>query len=236
MNESGVSYHSHHYFIGKRLKKSDSTKIKNTQDNILRNNDFLNSDHKINNIYSPFIYLGYFREDLESKIKNLTMPLFFALGEQLSSLRIYINGYTLSSQSSQFKYLALNYEDKNGLIEKVIIPYLKKNFDTYTGVNLTYEKTPIIPLFRLNNKEQKQFLAKNKNTKREIDNKIYDFFTDIKLPQAKFDKSVEKKYYDLDSIELLRATPVKVKKGKKSFNEQLQIDTLFSIPLGGNLY
>lgn len=235
MNESGVSYHSHHYFIGKRLKKSDSNKIKNVQDNILRNNEYINLDNKINNIYSPFIYLGYFKDDIENKLKNITMPLFFALGEQLSPLKVYLNGYTLSSQSSRFKYLALNYEDKNDLIEKVVIPYLKKKFDSYTGVNLTYEKTPIIPLFRLNNKQQKNFLANNKNIKKDINGKTYDFFTDLKLPQAKFDKSVQKRYYEFDSIELLRATPVKIKKGKKSFNEQLQIDTLFSIPLGGNL-
>ena len=38
----------------------------------------------------------------------------------------------------------------------------------------------------------------------------------------------------MDSIDILRATPIIVKKGKKSFNDILQIDTLISIPLEGN--
>ena len=55
-------------------------------------------------------------------------------------------------------------------------------------------------------------------------------FTDIPMPNVKYDREKDEKYIEIDSIDLIRATPTKVRSGKKTFNEQLQIDTLLSIP------
>ena len=41
-------------------------------------------------------------------------------------------------------------------------------------------------------------------------------FTNFRLPALSYNKKLEKKYIDIDSIDLLRATPVTVRKGKSS--------------------
>ena len=237
MNNSSVEYHSHHYLIGKRLSKDSSMKIKDLQTQLQNQYSFLTPVSRVQNIYTPFLYLGYLSESVEPKLKNLVSPQLFSLGEDLSSHRLYLNGYTFTGQSNSFKYLGLTYEDPENAIEKVIIPYLKSYLDVYTEMNLLYENLPMIPLFRLNNSMQKQFLQQNQNKYevKEIGNRKYPYFNNISLPNVKYDKDAKKKFVELDSIELLRATPIKIKKGKKSFNDQLAIDSILSIPLAGNL-
>jgi hypothetical protein len=237
MNNSSVEYHSHHYLIGKRLSKDSSMKIKDLQTQLQNQYSFLTPVSRVQNIYTPFLYLGYLSESVEPKLKNLVSPQLFSLGEDLSSHRLYLNGYTFTGQSNSFKYLGLTYEDPENAIENVIIPYLKSYLDVYTEMNLLYENIPMIPLFRLNNNMQKQFLQENQNKYeiKEIGNRKYPYFNNISLPNVKYDKDAKKKFVEFDSIELLRATPIKIKKGKKSFNEQLAIDSILSIPLAGNL-
>ena len=121
MNNSIVEYHSHHYLIGKRLSKESSGKIKDEQNKIQNNNDFLTPSSKVLNTYSPFIYLGYLSESVEAKLKNLMSPPLFSLGERLSSHRLYLEGYSYTGQSKTFKYLALTYEDPQNIIENIII-------------------------------------------------------------------------------------------------------------------
>lgn len=237
MNNSSVEYHSHHYLIGKRLSKDSSMKIKDLQTQLQNQYPFLTPVSRVQNIYTPFLYLGYLSESVEPKLKNLVSPQLFSLGEDLSAHRLYLNGYTFTGQSNSFKYLGLTYEDPENAIENIIIPYLKSYLDVYTEMNLLYENVPMIPLFRLNNNMQKQFLQQNQNKyeMKEIGNRKYPYFNNISFPNVKYDKDAKKKFVEFDSIELLRATPIKIKKGKKSFNEQLAIDSILSIPLAGNL-
>ena len=103
--------------------------------------------------------------------------------------------------------------------------------DNYTGLDLTYETIPMVPLLRLNANEMTKFANQNVYLKDESGKVV---FTGLSMPNVKYDSSKKEKYIDIDSIDLLRATPINVKKGRKSFNEQLQIDVLMSIPLGGN--
>ena len=234
MNNSIVEYHSHHYLIGKRLSKESSGKIKDEQHKIQNNNDFLTPSSKVLNTYSPFLYLGYLSESVEAKLKNLMSPPLFSLGERLSSHRLYLEGYTYTGQSTTFKYLALTYEDPQNMIENIIIPYLKSYFDNYTEMNLLYENIPMIPLFRLNHSMQKQFLSNNTHEVKTLHDKKYPYFDQLPFPSIKYDKEEKKRYVDFDSLELLRATPVKIKKGKKSYNEQLYIDSILSIPFAGD--
>jgi hypothetical protein len=98
--------------------------------------------------------------------------------------------------------------------------------DKYIGKNLVFEDVPIIPLFRLDSRNKEIFLDKNPHS---TTNNKYDF-TDIQLPNVKYDREKDERYIEIDSIDLIRATPTKVRSGKKTFNEQLQIDTLLSIP------
>ena len=70
MNDSSVSHKSHHYIIGKRLKKQDAMKIKEIQQKVFQKNPYLDENTKINNLYTPFVYLGYFNEADEDKIKD----------------------------------------------------------------------------------------------------------------------------------------------------------------------
>ena len=98
--------------------------------------------------------------------------------------------------------------------------------DKYIGKNLTYEDVPMIPLFRLDLKNKEIFLENNPHT---TTNNEYDFM-DIPMPNVKFDREKDERYIEIDSIDLIRATPTNVRSGKKTFNEQLQIDMLMSIP------
>jgi hypothetical protein len=50
------------------------------------------------------------------------------------------------------------------------------------------------------------------------------------MPNVKFDREKDERYIEIDSIDLIRATPTKIRSGKKTFNDQLHIDTLMSIP------
>lgn len=222
MNNSSVSYTSHHYFIGKRLKKSDAMKIRQVQTDILQKNN-LDMNAKVGNIYTPFLYLGYFDEKVEQKVKDLLLPQFFAIAEKIGPMECHIKNYTYAGQSNKFQYLALSYHTPDNVLEKVVVPYLKSYMDSYTNMDLTYEDIPMVPLFRLNSENMLQFSNKNPSN---TDNNGRVKFNKIAKPDLK--------YIDIDTIDLLRATPVNVKKGKKSFNEQLQIDVLMSIPLGGS--
>ena len=75
MNESSVSHKSHHYIIGKRLKKQDAMKIKEIQQKIFQKNPYLDENTKISQIYTPFVYLGYFDESIEDKLKNMILQM-----------------------------------------------------------------------------------------------------------------------------------------------------------------
>ena len=231
MNNSGITYHSHHYFIGKRLKKSEASKLRDVQQDIMGKNELLESSEKINNIYSPYIYLGYFNENIEGKLKQLLVPLLFAVAEKFGPMRCPIKNFSLTGQSKKYKYVSLTYETPNDYLENIIIPYLKSYLDEYTGLNLMYENIPMIPLFRLKKHKIDGFLKTNPHTKNR--NKIV--FPNFKLPGLAFNSKTKSKYIDIDSLDLLRATPLTVKKGKKSFNEQLHIDSVMSIPLAGDL-
>ena len=97
--------------------------------------------------------------------------------------------------------------------------------------NIITENIPIIPLARLNKNQENNMLKNNKNISKIFNNTKINIFTDIKIPVTNINKNNNKRYIIMDSIDILRATPVNVKKGRKSFNDQLQIDTLISIPL-----
>jgi len=232
MNNSSITYHSHHYFIGKRLKKTEAVKIREIQQEIGSKNEFLQPQDKVNNIYSPYIYLGYFNESIENKLKRLILPSLFAVAEKFGPLRCPIKNYSLTGQSKNYKYVALTYQSPNNYLEDIIIPYLKSYLDDYTGENLQFENIPMVPLYRLKKKEIEQFVSSNPHTK---NNKGKISFTEYKMPMVGYNFKTKTRYVDVDSIDLLRATPVVVKKGKKSFNEQLHIDSVLSIPLAGNL-
>ena len=226
MNESSVSHKSHHYIIGKRLKKQDAMKIKEIQQKIFQKNPYLDENTKISQIYTPFVYLGYFDESIEDKLKNMILPEFFAIAEKLTPLKCPLKKYTYTGQSKRFKYLGLEYDTPQNILLRVIIPFIKYYMDKYIGKNLTYEDIPMIPLYRLDNRNKEIFLDKNPYTV--IDNQ-YNFM-DIPMPSVRYDRDKKEKYIEIDSIDLIRATPTKVRSGKKTFNEQLQIDTLMSIP------
>jgi len=231
MNNSSITYHSHHYFIGKRLKKSDALKIRDVQQEIMNRNEFLQPIDRINNIYSPYIYLGYFNENIEGKLKQLLMPELSAISQKFAPMRCPLKEYSLTGQSKNYKYLGLTYDSPNNYLEGIIIPYLKSYLDEYSGLNLIYENVPMIPLFRLRKKGIEDFVKSNPHTK----NSGKTVFTDIKMPSVSYNGKTKTKYIELDSIDLLRATPLKIKKGKKSFNEQLHIDSVLSIPFYGTL-
>ena len=231
MNESSVSHKSHHYIIGKRLNKNDAMKIRDVQQEIQNKNEFLEPQDKINNIYSPFLYLGYFNENIENKLKLLVLPELFAIAEKFGPMRCPLSNYSLTGQSKRYKYLGLTYKSPENYLEDIIIPYLKSYMDKYTNSNLTYENIPMIPLYRLNHKKKDEFFKTNPSTK----SNGKTVFTDIKFPSIGYNSKLKSKYIDIDSLDLLRATPITVKKGKKSFNEALHIDSVLSIPLAGEL-
>jgi hypothetical protein len=226
MNESSVSHKSHHYIIGKRLKKTDAMKIREIQQKISQKNPYLDENTKIGNIYTPFVYLGYFDESIEDKLKNMILPEFFAIAEKITPLKCPLKKYTYAGQSKRFKYLALEYDTPQNILLKVIIPFVKYYMDKYIGKNLTFEDVPMIPLFRLDMRNKEIFLDNNPHS---TDNNQYDFM-DIPMPNVRYDREKDERYIEIDSIDLIRATPTKVRSGKKTFNEQLQIDTLLSIP------
>jgi hypothetical protein len=226
MNESSVSHKSHHYIIGKRLKKTDAMKIKDVQQKIAQNNSYLDDNTKISNIYTPFVYLGYYDESIENKLKNMILPEFFAIAEKITPIKCPIKKYTYTGQSKRFKYLAIEYDTPQNILQKVIIPFIKHYMDKYIGKNLSFEDKPMIPLFRLDNKNKEIFLENNPYT---ITDNEYDF-NNIPMPNLKMNREKNERYIEIDSIDLLRATPTKIRSGKKTFNEQLQIDTLMSIP------
>jgi len=226
MNESSVSHKSHHYIIGKRLKKNDAMKIKEIQQKISQKNSYLDDKTKIGNIYTPFVYLGYFDESIEDKLKNMILPEFFAIAEKIQPFKCPLKKYTYTGQSKRFKYLGIKYDTPQNILLKVIIPFIKHYMDKYIGKNLVFEDVPMIPLFRLDNKNKEIFLENNPHT---ITDNEYDF-TNIPMPNVKMDREKDERYIEIDSIDLIRATPTHVRSGKKTFNEQLQIDMLISIP------
>ena len=226
MNDSSVSHKSHHYIIGKRLKKNDAMKIREIQQRIFQKNPYLDENTKIGNIYTPFVYLGYFNEADEDKIKNMILPEFFAIAEKLTPFKCNLKKYTYTGQSKRFKYLGLEYDTPQNILMKVIIPFIKHYMDKYMGKKLVFEDIPMIPLFRLDNRNKEIFLEKNPHM---VINNQYNFM-DIPMPSVQYNRDKKEKYFEIDSIDLIRATPTKVRSGKKTFNEQLQIDTLLSIP------
>ena len=235
MNSSNIQHDSHHYFIGYKIKdKKDIKKIRDTQNNIFSNNLYLPIQTKINNFYTPLIYLGYFSENIETSLKKKISPLLFALGEKFSKKKLFLYNFILNSQSNQFKYLALNYKSENNIIENIFSVYLKNYLKKYMNKNILTEDIPIIPIAKFNKNQENQFSKKNKFNISNINQKNIKSFKNLKLPFTKFDKKNNKRFIIMDSIDILRATPIIVKKGKKSFNDNLQIDTLISIPLEGN--
>ena len=226
MNNSTKYHDSHHYFIGKRLKKNDAMKIREIQQKISNKNVYLDENTKIGNIYTPFIYLGYFDDSNEDKLKNMVLPEFFAIAEKISPIKCPLKKYTYAGQSKRFKYLAIEYDSPQNILLKVIIPFIKHYMDKYMGKNLVFEDIPMIPLFRLDNKNKNIFLENNPYTT--TDNQ-YEF-TDIPMPNVKLNRETDERYIEIDSIDLIRATPTNVRSGKKTFNEQLHIDILMSIP------
>ena len=232
MNNDNVQHHSHHYLIGMKLNKDFASELKGIQQDIFVKNNYLDETDKLKNMYIPFIYLGYFNESIEKELKQKLMPLFFAVAEKFNPIKCYLKNYILGGQSKNFKYLALHFDNKDDCLENIIIPYIKDYLNKNLDMKLIFEDKPIIPLFRLRGKDLKQFLEKNQYV---TDNKIVSF-PSLPFPsKLKYNKEQQAKFFMIDSIEILSATPTKIKKGHKSFNEQLRIESIVSIPLAGKM-
>lgn len=234
-NLSNISHTSHHYFIGYKIKNSkDISKFKKVQDYLFNKNNYLSNDKKLIDIYTPFVYLGYLNESVERKLSELYSPVFNAIGDKFGSKKLYFDKYILQSQSNKFKYFAINFETVNSAFHDVIIPYLKKVSDDYTEKDTLYEDIPIIPLALIDKSLERRFLNDNSHTNEEINNRKVNVFNSFKMPTTRYNRDERKNYIEIDSIELLRATTINVKRGAKSFNDKLKVSVVMSIPLTGN--
>jgi len=230
-----MNHTSHHYFVGKLLNSQEARSGKNVQSIITKKFPLFTEDDKTSSIYTPLYYLGYYNENYEQKLLTLLDPILEAIALNYDSFNCYYKGYTFSGKNSKYSTFSLFYEDDKNIISDQIKPFLANAFTKTLNVpedQFFTEPLNVIPFFRVSNSVKNDIIAQYPNNQFELSNgnSILNFNT-FPIPRDLFNKNKRMNYFNFNSIDILRATPIEVKAGRQSAIDKMKIDLIRSIPL-----
>ncbi len=188
-----------HFFIGHMLNDISVIKQLFNLRKKFKNKYKMKEVHWNNKFFVNMIYLGYF--DMATAniyMEYIMTPLIKALTEKINSLNSTFTQYKLMVDTS-FYNLSVKLTDDNNILDTVIIPYLFEN-----GILPVYtkKKTQCNPYISLLHYKSSIKLKSKK---------------DIKIP-------VPMNVININSISLIKGTPIKYRPGTPSIHDQLNIE------------
>ncbi len=207
----------HHYFIGSVISRENIKPLQNIQ-KILKNQMFQNVRWNLP-FHARYIYLGYLDSSVAHEIMNkIFNPLCLAISEKYKKFHCKYEKVLYRSKPPRDrgnKIISLQFKDESDKINKVIIPYLKKE-----GLKKIYDveskmEKPHIDLLYLN-----------------CEDIIYKQIASV-VPKIRFPPQG----FEIDHLCLIKGTPYAKKFGIPSKYDRLNIEVVrdYYYPLRGEI-
>ncbi len=207
----------HHYFIGSVMSRENIKPLQNIQ-KILKNQMFQNVRWNLP-FHARYIYLGYLDSAVVNEIMNkIFNPLCLAISEKYKKFNCKYEKVLYRNKPPRDrgnKIISLQFKDENDKINKVIIPYLKKE-----GLKKIYDveskmEKPHIDLLYLNCEDA-------------VYKQIASSSPKIRFPPYGF---------EIDHLCLIKGTPYAKKFGIPSKYDRLNIEVVrdYYYPLRGEM-
>ncbi len=207
----------HHYFIGSVISRENIKPLQNIQ-KILKNQMFQNVRWNLP-FHARYIYLGYLDSSVAHEIMNkIFNPLCLAISEKYKKFHCKYEKVLYRSKPPRDrgnKIISLQFKDESDKINKVIIPYLKKE-----GLKKIYDveskmEKPHIDLLYLN-----------------CEDIIYKQIASV-VPKIRFPPNG----FEIDHLCLIKGTPYAKKFGIPSKYDRLNIEVVrdYYYPLRGEM-
>ena len=204
MNQNTKKYH---FYIGNVFNNPSEYRLLSKIQQKIKEKYSLKDYHWNNRFFTNFIYLGYMEESVaQTYMDNIISKLLEELSDKIAPLDCSFTSYKHTFDGA-FNKVSLKFSDEQGLIEKIIVPYLHKN-----GILKIYEKRDYI-------------------LKPEIDLLYYRNSSKIgkKEPIGMF---IPNEHFTIDHLSLIKGVPVKVRSGGASTHDQMSIEEIsrFNFP------
>jgi hypothetical protein len=213
MSSQNLNYYKntkkYHFYIGNVFNNPSDYKLLSKIQQKLKEKYSLKNYHWNNRFYTNFIYLGYMEQHVaETYMDNIISSLLKELTNKINPLKCSYTGYKLTFDKSFYK-ISLKFIDEDGLIEKIIVPYLHKN-----GIMKIYNK-------------------KKNILKPEIDLVYYKSSPKI-TEKNDISLFIPNENFTLDHLSLIKGIPIKVRPGGASKHDQMNIEEIsrFNFPFG----
>ncbi len=214
-NLKGNYSDKHHYFIGSIINRNQTKSLQNIQ-RIIKNQMFQNVRWNLP-FHTRYIYLGYLDSAVAHEIMNkIFNPLCLAISEKYKKFNCKYEKILYRSKPPRDrgnKIISVQFKDESDKINKVLIPYLKKE-----GLKKIYDveskmEKPHIDLLYLNCQD-------------EIYKQIASSSPKIRFPPYGF---------EIDHLCLIKGTPYTKKFGIPSKYDRLNIEVVrdYYYPLRG---
>ena len=198
-----------HFFIGNIFNNPKQIKIlKVIKKKILKRYQ-LKDYHSSYPFCTNILYLGYLDQNTANTyMKNIISQLLIAVESKFNELVCKYTRYTISFDKSYYK-IALEYDDENNYLSKIIIPYLKNE-----GIQPIYNKVDTT-----NNPSVNLFFYKSSN-KMELSSEGISVF----IPYDAF---------TINSLSLIKGVPTRIRSGTPSLHDQMHFEEMqnFTFPL-----
>ena len=224
-----------YYFIGKMLNSSEARSVKKVKDIIIRKYGEVDREEKVVSEYTPLYMLGYYDDEYEDKLRNLLDPILSVLKNKYSPIKCFYEGVGFTDYSTYNDMISLLYTDKDNLIHNQIVPYIKKSFTETLKVpenQFDTENFLQVPLFKLNKGKKSRMLKAYETDRITLYGLTLDMFSKFPIPYVSRNENTGKNYFLMNSIDLLRATPLDLKSGRKSMkSDKVRVELVDSYSL-----
>jgi len=201
-----------HYFIGKLLNSNDAQKLTGKQNYLSRN---LPVTNKVINFNTKFAYLGYLDDntmlDLQDKLNNV----FEALTKTFQPFNCEYTQYGISGLKSTKKSVSVLYN--NSEVSNVIVPFIRHYTNQITEDDSDFY--PHVALLRFDASDYSKVVsAKDKKG----------------LPLLETTFLPEPAYFTVDSIDIMKGTPLVRRSGPSSKTDDMDISVIHRYKLGSS--
>jgi hypothetical protein len=189
-----------HFFIGNIFNDINQIRLLRNIQKKIKNKYSLKGYHYNNRFYANLIYIGYFdNETAKLYMNNIINSLLTAISNNINLLECNYSNFKITYDKSYYK-ISLNFDDKNNILKKIIIPYL---FNEAISPIYPQRKNVYYPIIDL-------IYYKNSDKLISTKNKI-----NIQIPNDTF---------TIDHISLIKGTSIRVRSGLPSLHDQMNLE------------
>lgn len=132
-----------HYFIGAKLSKNLSKKLRKIYNSVAHQKGNFKMHHSQRVYHTRFVYLGYMTETDAELFINYINPLLVSIARKFSELEATFTGYQIKPKSG-YKRVSISYENEK---VKKIVKYLRKYVNKILEYPMSERYDPHVNLF-----------------------------------------------------------------------------------------